>query len=934
MQSRLQQLYDSSLFYGGNAAYIETLYETYLEAADAVPEQWRKLFDHLNGDGHADVIHGPIVERFRRMARETQQPVARGEAILEHKEAGVLRLINAYRVRGHQRASLDPLNLSHRPSVPDLGLEFHDLDESDLDSEFDSGSLAAPDRMTLREIVSLCNAAYCGSIGTEYMHITDTVQRSWLQQRLEGSAGIYNFSDAMRTNILEKLTAAEGLEKYLHTKYVGQKRFSLEGSDSLIPMLHGAIQHLGTAGVREVVVGMAHRGRLNVLINVLGKTSKQLFSEFEGEIKHADALHSGDVKYHLGYSSNLETPGGQIHVALAFNPSHLEIVDPVVAGSVRARQTRRGDIEHREVVPVLIHGDAAFAGQGVIMELFNMSQARGFNVGGTVHMVVNNQIGFTTSHPLDARSTLYCTEVAKLVQAPIFHVNGDDPEAALFATRLACEFRQKFRKDVVVDLVCYRRHGHNEADEPAATQPVMYQTIRQLKTTRQLYADRLAEAGIVSAAEARAMIDTYRNAMDEGKPVVALSGDSGSSQYLSDWKVFLAQDRDAPYDTALDRQSVTRLHEQISRLPEGFILHNRVDKIHTDRARMAAGEIPMDWGFAENIAYASLIADGFGLRLVGQDTGRGTFFHRHAQLHAQDTGEMYTPLTSLTKCRNVSVINSLLSEEAVLGFEYGFAASDPNTLVIWEGQFGDFVNGAQVVIDQFISSGEAKWGRYCGLVLFLPHGYEGQGPEHSSARLERFMQLCSSENIQVCVPSTPAQMFHMLRRQMLRHLRKPLIVMTPKSLLRHKDSVSAIEELSDGGFRLVIDDDRVNKPEKVKRVIFCAGKVFYDLQESRKANDGLAVVRIEQLYPFPRDATLEVLAGYPNTEEVVWCQEEPKNQGAWYQIKHNIEACIDTDLCFAGRPPSASPATGYYAIHRDEQAALVKQALTPGRGEK
>ena len=933
MDSRLEQLYRSSHLYGGNAAYIEALYETWLEQADAVPSEWNELFSEFGADAAADRAHRPVVERFRAMGQATRRPAANRDEILEHKEAGVLRLINAYRVRGHQRASLDPLNLSHRPEVPYLELGFYDLDGADLDTEFDSGSLAAPDRMRLRDIVELCENAYCESIGAEYMHITDQAQRAWLQQRFEGGAGNFNFNNEQRRTILEDLTAAEGLEKFLHTRYVGQKRFSLEGADSLIPMLHGAVQHLGTDGVREIVIGMAHRGRLNVLINVLGKTSRQLFSEFEGEIKHDDALHSGDVKYHLGYSSDLATPGGDIHLALAFNPSHLEIVDPVVAGSARARQTRREDFEHREVVPFLIHGDAAFAGQGVIMELFNMSQARGFSVGGTVHVVVNNQIGFTTSHPLDARSTPYCTEVAKLVQAPIFHVNGDDPEACLFVMHLACEFRQKFRKDVVVDLVCYRRHGHNEADEPAATQPVMYQTIRSLGTTRKMYADQLAEAGVVPGEDAKAMIIAYRDAMDAGEPVVRLSTKSRSGKYLSDWKPYLSGSIHDPAETAVDRKTLQKLHDRISALPDGFILHNRVQKIHDDRELMAAGKLPLDWGFAENVAYASLITEDFGLRLVGQDSGRGTFFHRHAELHDQVTGTTHTPLSNLSDLRNVNVINSLLSEEAVLGFEYGFAASDPNTLVIWEGQFGDFVNGAQVVIDQFISSGEAKWGRLCALVMFLPHGYEGQGPEHSSARLERFMQLCSGENMQVCVPSTPAQMFHMLRRQMLRPLRKPLVVMTPKSLLRHKDSVSSIEDLSEGGFQLIIDDT-VAEPETVKRVVLCAGKVYYDLQNARSAKDELAVVRVEQLYPFPHDAAVNVLARYPVAEEIAWCQEEPKNQGAWYQIKHNIEACIDKKLYYAGRPSSASPATGYFAIHQEEQTALVNKALTLGEREE
>ena len=804
MTDYLQEQYRNSPLSGGNADYVEAFYEAWLDEPHSVPEHWQQLFKQLAGSVDTDTRHRQIESHFQALAANGHYGAA--STAEDFKQAGVLRLINAYRVRGHQRAELDPLKLSERPEVPDLELGFHSLSEADLGTSFHTGSLAGPDHMPLEDIVEVCRETYCGSIGIEYMHITDTDQRRWLQQRLEGARGHYAPETHERKRLLDKLSAAEGMEKYLHSRYVGQKRFSLEGGESMIPLLDALIRHTGSQGVREMVIGMAHRGRLNVLVNILGKSPGDLFAEFEGKIARDDPNRSGDVKYHLGFSSDLPTPGGPMHLALAFNPSHLEIVNPVVAGSARARQLRLHDDRREQVLPVLIHGDAAIAGQGVNMELLNMSQARGFAVGGTFHVVVNNQIGFTTSNPLDARSTLYCTEVAKMVQAPILHVNGDDPEAVVFATRLLADFRREFKKDVVLDLVCYRRLGHNEADEPAATQPRMYDVIRKLDSVRKQYADRLVGEKLIDEKTIEQSSKDFRDKLDAGEPVVDLLSEDEAVETV-DWDPYLEGDWREKVQTGIDAASIRELSERLTSLPEGFELNKQVQRIVDSRKQMAAGDSPMDWGFAETMAYASLIDAGHGLRLVGQDSGRGTFFHRHAVLHNQADGSSRLPLEYLHEDpRRVTVIDSLLSEEAVLGFEYGFATAEPSTLTIWEAQFGDFVNGAQVVIDQFIASGEAKWGRLCGLVMYLPHGYEGQGPEHSSARLERFMQLCSGANIQVCVPTLPSQMFHMIRRQMLRRFRKPLIVMTPKSLLRHKLSTSSLDDLENGHFQLVIDD--------------------------------------------------------------------------------------------------------------------------------
>ena len=933
MSSLLDHFRQSSYLYGGNAPLIEELYERYLADPDAVSPRWRDYFRALHqGAGGRDIAHTPIRESFARLAvqpMKATQPVLDREAA--KKQGAVLRLINYHRVRGHQVANLDPLGLREPPEVPDLDPRYHGLTEADMDTVFNTGSLFAPDDMRLREIIALIRKVYTGTIGAQYMHITNTKEKRWIQKRIEEAQGEYRPSVEERRELLRALTTAEGLEKYLHNKYVGQKRFSLEGADALIPMMDELIQRGGANGVKEVVIGMAHRGRLNVLINIIGKSPEMLFQEFEGKSK-IELSSSGDVKYHMGFSSDVDTPGGAVHLALAFNPSHLEIANPVVEGSVRARQQRRGDTARTQVLPILVHGDAAFAGQGVVMETLQMSLVRGYRTGGTVHIIVNNQIGFTTSSSQDSRSSEYCTDVAKTVESPTFHVNGDDPDAVLFVTRLALDYRLEFSKDVVIDMVCYRRHGHNEADEPAATQPVMYRRIKSLPTARKLYADRLTSEGVISAGEVDQMVSDLRDALDEGRSLARPRAKSVSTQFATDWSPFLTVDWDAPVDTAVPLDLIQELSERLLAVPEGFELNPRVAKIMDDRRKMAAGALPLDWGFAENMAYATLLRDGYEVRISGQDSGRGTFFHRHAVLHNAKDGSTHVPLQHIAPDQPFFlVIDSLLSEEAVLAFEYGYATAEPYSLVIWEAQFGDFANGAQVVIDQFISSGEAKWGRLCGLTMLLPHGFEGQGPEHSSARLERYLQLSAEHNIQVCVPTTPAQVFHLLRRQMTRRFRKPLIIMSPKSLLRHKMAVNKLEDLSEGRFELVMAEADDIKPREVDRLVFCAGKVYYDLLETRRQRelDNVAILRIEQLYPFPQERFEEEIKRYSKAKRVVWCQEEPENQGAWYQIQHRLRASLTPKhtLCYAGRAASASPAVGTFSVHVEQQAQLVNQAL-------
>jgi len=941
----LERRWASSHLAGGNAAYVEQLYESYLSDPGSISPAWRSYFDSLRqvgGESIHDISHAGIREEFRQLA--LHKPVARtaarpvsSDALI--KQRTVLQLINSYRFLGHQQANINPLAIAPPDELPELVPAHHGLTEADLDTVFDTGSLVGPRTATLREILRVLKKAYCGPIGAEYMHITDTGEKRWLQQRLEQEGINLHLDDGLRKRLLERSIAAEVLENYLHTKYVGQKRFSLEGAEALIPMLDVLVQRCGEHGLRELIVGMAHRGRLNVLTNIMGKKPENLFQEFEGTQEQDNG--TGDVKYHMGFSSNIQTPGGPIHLALAFNPSHLEIVNPVVEGSVRARQVRRNDKEGNQAMSILIHGDAAFAGQGVVMETINMSQSRGFSTGGTVHIVVNNQIGFTTSAKQDARSTQYCTDVAKMVNAPILHVNGDDPEAVYFATQVAIDYRMAYHKDVVIDLVCYRRHGHSEADEPMATQPLMYRRIREKQTLAQLYGKRLVEQSIIDEPQVEKMRDSYWKRLDAGSTValdILKGGHAPYYEYASLWHSFVNGDCSSEVDTTITMEYLRDAWQRLGSLPEGMVLHPTVQKIVDNRRKMAAGALPVDWGFAETTAYASLLEQGYSVRLSGQDSGRGTFFHRHAILYNQQDNSTYIPLRRLSDSQgNFMVTNSLLSEEAVLAFEYGYATTEPQTLTIWEAQFGDFANNAQVVIDQFISAGEQKWGRLSGLVMFLPHGYEGQGPEHSSARPERYLQLCAQENMQVCSPTTAAQIFHLLRRQMIRRCRKPLIVFTPKSLLRHRLATSSLEDLTAGKFELIIDDNEV-EPGKVTRVIMCSGKVYYDLVEQRQKQDmdHVAIIRIEQLYPFPHEQLVTILKQYPKAKQFVWCQEEPKNQGAWYTSQHHLWQAIGKrgQLEYAGRPIMAAPAVGYPALHIQQLHAFVADALGSSKKKK
>ena len=936
MPPSLTELLASTPLSGANASYLEAVYEQYLQDPDSIDPAWRGYFDALAPAAaaaeraHSEVIAGVAA---RTQASAGTFPAAPADAVASEKQAAVSRLMQIYSNRGHLVARIDPLGLLQRPRPRVLDLDYAGLSDADLDAEFYTASRNdwIPRRATLREIIARLERVYCGHIGAEFAHVSNSDERLWLQDEYQLGRMQHRFSAEERVNLLRQLTAAEGLERYLHTKYVGQKRFSLEGADALIASLNELIQVGGQSGIEECVLGMAHRGRLNVLVNVLGKSPGQLFSEFEGKYDDNHAQGSGDVKYHKGFSADVRTPGGNVHVALAFNPSHLEIVNPVVEGSVRARQERRDDSLGKKVVPVLMHGDAAFAGQGVVMETLQLSQARGYRTGGTIHIIINNQIGFTTSDPHDARSTTYCSDVAKIIEAPIFHVNADDPEDVLFVTRLALSYRQLFHKDVVIDLVCYRRLGHNEADEPAATQPIMYRLIRQHPTVRKLYAEQLVADGVLTAADAEQLVADYRQALDSGQlqlhPALGLIG----NKYTVDWSRYGAADWSERIRTGVPPERLAALGARLVSFPGDMTLHPRVAQVISNRAKMAAGELPLDWGMAESLAYASLLDESVAVRLSGQDSGRGTFFHRHSVLHDQATGRRYVPLQHIREGQpRFNVIDSVLSEEAVVGFEYGYATTSPDCLVIWEAQFGDFVNGAQVVIDQFISSGEAKWGRLCGLTLFLPHGYEGQGPEHSSARLERFLQLCAEENMQVVVPSTPAQMFHLIRRQALQPFRRPLIVFTPKSLLRHELSVSALAELNNSSFSNVIGEIDDIPAANVERVVFCSGKVYFDLLKARRSagQRNVALVRIEQLYPFPVEQYQAALAFYAAATDLVWCQEEPQNQGAWYQIRHRLQDLAGPrTVYYAGRAAAAAPATGLIRNHDSEQHHLVDTAL-------
>jgi len=939
----MKQMLSNSYLFGSNAPFIEELYENYLANPGSVEPAWRDYFDKLStlpGAGNytgPDVAHMPVITSFAQRAKEGTLHTPPKAVASDGKQVKVLQMINAYRFLGNRWAQLDPLKRVDRPQVAELEPSYYGFTEADLGQVFQTGSFeAVADTATLREILEACRQTYCSTIGAEYMYIADVQQKRWIQSKLEPMRATAGFSVEDKKRFLGRVTAAETLERYLHTKYVGQKRFSLEGGESLIVSMDQLVHVGGAMGVQEIVIGMAHRGRLNVLVNTLGKSPKMLFDEFEG--KKASDLSAGDVKYHMGFSSDVATPGGPVHLNLAFNPSHLEIVNPVVEGSVYARQRRRGDKDGRVVLPVLIHGDAAVAGQGVNQEMLNFSQTRGYGTGGTVHIVVNNQIGFTTSDPRDYRSSLYCTDIFKMIDAPVFHVNGDDPEAVALVTQIAMEFRQEFRKDVVIDIICYRKLGHNEQDEPMVTQPLMYKKVQAHPGTRKVYADKLVAQGVCTEDEPDQIIKDYRAHLDKGELLYNPVLSSHQRKYMADWTPFIKQKYTDECPTGVPIADLQRLAKSVTTVPERFTLHSRVQKIVDDRRLMGEKKQAVDWGMGETLAYATLVTEGYGVRVSGEDCGRGTFFHRHAVLHDQnrekwDSGT-YVPLQHISeKQAPFVVIDSVLSEEAVMGFEYGYSTTEPNELVIWEGQFGDFANGAQVVIDQFICSGEAKWGRLSGLTLMLPHGYEGQGPEHSSARIERYMNLSAEKNWQVCIPTTPAQVFHLLRRQMLRRLRKPLIIITPKSLLRHKDATSSLDELSKGSFKTVIGEVDELDPKKVTRVVLCSGKIYYELMAHRREQKitNTAIIRLEQLYPFPEQALEAEMAKFPKAKEIVWCQEEPRNQGMWYWLvsRQWLAKSVGSGqgLFLVSRPASASPAVGYAAKHALQQKAVIEGAF-------
>ncbi|TCT03385.1 2-oxoglutarate dehydrogenase E1 component [Paralcaligenes ureilyticus] len=940
------ELQSNSYLFGSNAPYVEELYESYLDNPGSVADQWRDYFDQLQhlpaSDGREatrDQAHAPIVESFAQRARanafvaRAQEP----DLAVAGKQVYVQSLIAAYRSLGARFAELDPLKRHDRPVIPELDPSFYGLTESDLDQVYAASNsyFTKADTMTMRNLLKALRDTYCRSVGAEFMHISDQAAKRWIQERLESTIGVPAYSTERKRYILRQLTEAEGLERFLHTKYVGQKRFSLEGGESFIASMDEVVNHAGENGVQELVVGMAHRGRLNMLVNIMGKMPGDLFAEFEG--KHTEGLTDGDVKYHNGFSSDLSTRGGPVHLSLAFNPSHLEIVNPVVEGSVRARQDRRGDEEGNEVLPVLVHGDAAFAGQGVVMETLNLAQTRGYGTGGTLHIVINNQIGFTTSDPRDTRSTLYCTDVVKMIEAPVFHVNGDDPEAVVYVTQLALDYRLQFHHDVVVDIVCFRKLGHNEQDTPSLTQPLMYKSIGKHPGTRKVYADKLVAQGVLAEGEPDQLVKDYRQLLEDGQRSIEPVLTDFKNKYATDWSAFLGAKWTDQADTGIPVAELTRIGERITAVPENFTVHPLVSKMLNDRRLMARGEHKLDWGMGEHLAFATLVSSGYGVRITGQDSGRGTFSHRHAVLHDQkrerwDDGT-YIPLQNVSDSQApFTVIDSVLSEEAVLGFEYGYASADPHTLTIWEAQFGDFVNGAQVVIDQFITSGEAKWGRQCGLTLMLPHGYEGQGPEHSSARIERFLQLCADNNIQVVQPTNSAQIFHVLRRQMIRPFRKPLVIFTPKSLLRNKDATSPLSDLATSHFLPVIGEQDENiVAADVKRVLVCSGKVYYDLVHARTegSRSDVAILRVEQLYPFAHKAFQAELQKYSAAREVVWVQDEPQNQGAWFYVQHHLyeNMAEGQRLGYAGRVASGSPAVGYLAKHQEQQKALIEAAL-------
>ena len=933
MSLTMKELWGSSHISAGHAAYLESLYEIFINNPEDLSKEWFDFFTNLpsHPKSNGEISHLEIIKDFKNISRNN----ITSEVSVDERQGKVIRLIQSYRNRGHLKAKLDPLGMMERRFVEDLDIEFHGLSNEDLDQVFYTDTLdTGSEKSTLREIINRLEEIYCGNIGIECNHIMESEERRWFQRKFESKLQEYSFDDEEKLNIFERLNSAEGLAKYLSAKYPGMKRFGIDGAESLVPLVESIIQNCGSMGANQICFGMAHRGRLNLLVNVLGKLPSDLFAAFD-EDSTLEGASTGDVKYHLGFSSNFDTKGGEVHVSLFNNPSHLEIVDPVVIGSVRARQDRIKDKDRSKVIPVLLHGDASFSGQGVVMESLQMSQTRGFYVGGTIHVIVNNQIGFTTSNVNDSRSTDYSSDVAKMIQAPVIHVNGDDPEMVVNATKIACKYRNKFKKDIVIDLFCYRRRGHNEADDPSATQPLMYKKISEHPSVLKQYEENLISKGILSKEKAKDIKVSYRKSLEGGKSVAKNLAKKPNDSLWFDWQPFMDIKWWPKVDTTFDKKEFIKLGKDICKVPKSFNLGNQARKIFEDRLSMTDEKTPINWGYAESMAYATLLKEGYPIRISGQDVRRGTFSHRHACVFDSRSGMGFIPLSEIAEQSDTrfDIYDSLLSEEAVLGFEYGYSATWPSGLAIWEAQFGDFANGAQVVIDQFIVSAQHKWERLSGLVMLLPHGYEGQGPEHSSARIERFLQLCASENIQVCVPSTPKQIFHLLRRQAIRNMRTPLVVISPKSLLRNPDAISNLNELVDGNFSCVIDDNLKNK-KNVKRLIMCSGKVFYDLMKKRnnKKIRNTAIIRIEQLYPFPYDDLEEILTKYENVQEYIWCQEEPLNQGAWFSHRHRIQRVLDRfdkgdEVSLISRPAAAAPAVGLMKLHLQQQQDLINKAI-------
>lgn len=912
----------ASLLISDNAQFVEALYQQYNADPHSLSEEWREYFSQL-----------PAIAPPAHFAKLNGTQISSAATVDIEKQARVLQLIDAYRERGHFEATLDPLGIAPRKNHPELDPAYYGFSDDDMEKEFPVARLFGMPALTLRGILFTLRDTYCGNVGIEYMHIQDPAQRRWIMERVEDKRRHKELSPDMKRMILSQLYAAETFETFLHTKFVGHKRFSLEGAETLIPMLDVLIQHGADLGVEEIVIGMPHRGRLNVLVNTLGKSFEAVFSEFEGSVDPSLMMGSGDVKYHLGFSSDYETASGKVvHLSLTANPSHLEAVNPVVEGRVRAKQEREQDSERSRIIPLLMHGNAAFAGQGVVAETLNMAYLRGYTTGGTIHIIVNNQIGFTTD-PEDDYSGPYASDISKAIQAPVFHVNGEDPEAVARVMMLAVEYRQTFKRDVVIDMFCYRRYGHNEGDEPSFTQPRMYRAIKDHPHVAWMYRERLLDRGEMSADEVKAIEIEFRRRLQtsldtvKSKPVTTRPEVFGGA-----WEGF-TRSHECQVDTRVKRDLLEFLVRRLATVPETFTVNPKVEKVLQARTEAIVHDQSIDWGLAELLAYGTLLCEGMQVRLSGQDCERGTFSHRHAVLVDFDTGARYAPLSHIGEEQaRFRVYNSPLSEYGVLGFEFGYSLESPKTLTLWEAQFGDFANGAQIIIDQFLASAEAKWQRMSGLVLLLPHGYEGQGPEHSSGRLERCLQLCAEDNLQVANCTTPAQIFHLLRRQMKRDFRKPLIVMTPKSLLRHKLAVSSVAELADGMFREVLDEPEAIEPGRITRVLFCSGKVYYDLfteRERRQLTD-TAIVRVEQLAPFPRKVLGKVLQRYAEVKTVAWVQEEPRNMGAWGFMLEHLPAVLPAHLPlrYIGRGAQASPAVGAQKIHQQEQALLVNQALT------